>query len=79
MTTRDRLHRLVDQLSEAEVTATLRIVETQRHDPLLQAVANAPEDDEPWTDKDEGAVVESREDFATGRTVSHEEILRKYR
>ncbi len=79
MTNREKLHRLVDELSEAEVTPTLRLVETQRHDPLLQAVANAPEDDEPWTDEDEAAVAESRADVAAGRTFSHEEMLRKYR
>lgn len=78
MTTREKLHRLVDELSEAELATTLRIVETQRHDPMLQALANAPEDDEPWTDDDEAAVAESRADFAAGRTLSHEEMLRKY-
>jgi len=45
---------------------------------MLLAFANAPEDDEPWTKEDEAAVAESRTDFAAGRTVSHEEILRKY-
>lgn len=47
-------------------------------DPLLLALANAPEDDEPWTDEDEAAVAESRADFAAGRTLSHEELLQKY-
>ncbi len=78
MTNREKLHRLVDELSEAELTPTLRLVETQRHDPLLRAVARAPEDDEPWTDDDEAAVAESRADVAAGRTLSHEEMLRKY-
>ncbi|MGH2743890.1 MAG: hypothetical protein ACREX8_00695 [Gammaproteobacteria bacterium] len=78
MTNREKLHRLVDELSEAEVAPTLRLVETHRHDPVLQALANAPEDDEPWTDDDEAAVVESRADLAAGRTLSHEEMLRKH-
>ena len=78
MTNREKLHRLVDELSEAEVVPTLRLVETQRHDPLLQALANAPEDDESWTDGHEAAVAESRADVAAGRTLSHEEMLRKY-
>ncbi len=48
-------------------------------DPLLLALANAPEDDEPWTDEDEAAVAESRRaDFAAGRTISLEEMLQKY-
>ncbi len=78
MTNREKLHRLVDELSEAEVTPTLRLVETQRHDPLLQALANTTDDDEPWTDEDEAAVAVSRADVAAGRTLSHEEMLRKY-
>ncbi len=78
MTNREKLHRLVDELSEAEVAPTLRVVEIQRHDPLLQALANAPEDDEPWTDEDEAAVAVSRADVAAGRTLSHEEMLRKH-
>lgn len=78
MTSREKLHRLVDELSEAELDPTLRLVETQRHDPMLQALANAPEDDEPWTDDDEAAVAESRADVAAGLTLSHEEMLRKY-
>ena len=78
MTNREKLHRLVDELSEAEVAPTLRLVETQRHDPMLQALANAPEDDEPWTEEDEAAVAESREDLAAGRTLSHEEMLDRH-
>jgi len=78
MTNREKLHRLVDELSEAELGPTLRLVETQRHDPMLQALANAPEDDEPWTEEDEAAVAESRADVGAGRTLSHEEMLRKH-
>lgn len=78
MTTREKLHRLVDELAEAELAPTLRLVETQRHDPMLQALADAPEDDEPWTDEDEAAVAEGRADLAAGRTVSLDEMLRKH-
>ncbi len=78
MTNREKLHRLVDQLTEAEVDLMLHLVETQRHDPLLQALANAPKDDEPWTDEDTAAVAKSRADLAAGPTLSHEEMLRKH-
>jgi len=49
--------------------------EVDENDPVLLAFANAPEDDEPWTDEDEAAVAESRADFAACRTISLEEIL----
>lgn len=78
MTTREKLHCVVDELSESDLATTLRIVETHRHDPMLQALANAPEDDEPWTDEEEAAVAEGRADLAAGRTLSHAELLRKY-
>jgi len=77
MTTREKLHRLVDELADAELAPTLRLVETQRHDPMLQALADAPEDDEPWTEEDEAAVAEGRADLAAGRTISLDEMLRK--
>lgn len=78
MTTREKIHRLVDELSEAELAPTLRLIETQRDDPLLRVLAEAPEDDEAWTDQDEKAVREGREALAAGETVSHEEMLRRY-
>ena len=78
MTTREKLHRLVDELADAELAPTLRIVELQRHDAVIQAFANAPEDDEPWTAEDEAAVAESDAEFAAGNTLSHEEMLRKF-
>ncbi len=63
MTSREKLRRLADESSD---------------DPMLQALAHAPEDDEPWTDDDEAAVAETRAAVAAGRTVSHEEMLRKH-
>jgi predicted transcriptional regulator len=74
MTTRGKLHRLVNELAETELAPTLRLVETQHYDPMLQALANAPEDDEPWTDEDEAAVAEGRADIAADRMLSHEEM-----
>lgn len=37
MTAREKLHRLVDELEEAELASTLRIVEMQRHDAEIDA------------------------------------------
>ena len=54
MTTKERLHKLVDELSDQEAEAALVIVERRRDDPMLQALAAAPLDDEP-SDADEDA------------------------
>lgn len=78
MTTKERLHELVDELSEPEAKRTLSFVEKEREDPMIAAFRDAPEDDEPWTDEDEAAAAEGRADIAAGRTVSLEEIKREF-
>lgn len=45
---------------------------------MAHKLQDATEDDEPVTAEEEAAVREAEEDFAAGRTVSHEEMLRKY-
>jgi predicted transcriptional regulator len=45
-------------------------------DPVLNALLNAPEDDEPVTQEEEEAVQRAREDIAAGRVYTHEEAKR---
>lgn len=79
MTTKERLHKLVDELSELEAHDALRILAERREDPLIAAFRDAPEDDEPWTDEDEEAMAEVEADRAAGvPLIPHEEIKRKY-
>ena len=78
MTTKERLHKLVDELSELEAEHALKLVQKDRADPVIAAFRDAPEDDEPWTDEDEAAAAEGRTDIAAGRTVSLEEIKREF-
>jgi predicted transcriptional regulator len=78
MTTKERLHELVDELSEPEAERALELVEKEHDDPVVLAFRDAPEDDEPWTDEDEKAAAEGHADIATGQIVSHEEIKAKY-
>jgi hypothetical protein len=62
MTTKERLHKLVDELSEQEAEAALVIVERRRDDPMLHALAAAPLDDEPSdADEDRGESVSSEQ------------------
>jgi hypothetical protein len=81
MTTKERLHKLVDELSEAEADDALRYVASRREDEARDSFArwleSRPEDDEPLTAEDEQAIAEGRADRAAGRTVSHEEMLGK--
>lgn len=78
MTAKERLHALVDELSEPAAERALKLVEKEQEDPVIVAFRDAPEDDEPWTDEDEAAAAEGREDIAAGRTVSLEEIKREF-
>jgi hypothetical protein len=78
MTTKERLHQLVDELTEAEAERALALVEGGLEDPVVTAFRNAPEDDEPWTEEDEAAVAEVEADRAAGTpTIPLEEIERE--
>jgi hypothetical protein len=77
MTAKQKLLERVTTLSEAEADETLRLLDAQA-DPVVVAFREAPEDDEPWTAEDEAAVAEADADFAAGRTISHEEIVREF-
>ena len=45
------------------------------NDPVLAALLNAPEDDEPETEYERQAVAEGMADLAAGRVVSSAKIL----
>jgi hypothetical protein len=80
MTAKELLLQEAPTWTEEQAERALRAVHTDdEDDPLLRAIANAPEDDEPWTDEDEAAMAEVRADEAAGvPRISHEEMLRKY-
>ncbi len=78
MTTREALHKLVDLLPESEWEPARRVLEERlsKHDPVLRAFLNAPEDDEPETEEERAAVKEAYEAIARGEVVSDEELRR---
>jgi hypothetical protein len=80
MTIKEELHRLVDELPEGEMYGAKRFLEYLRNmgDPVLRAMLEAPEDDEPETAEERAAVAEAYEDFEAGRVVSHQEIKREF-
>lgn len=79
MQTRERIHDLVDALAEETLPAVERFLERIRDggDPILVALANAPEDDEALTPEEEAAIEEGLADIAAGRVVSHEDVRRR--
>ena len=42
MTTKERLHKLVDELSESEAERALGLVEKEHEDPMIAAFRDAP-------------------------------------
>ena len=64
MTTKERLHKLVDGLSDQEADDALRYIVQRREDPVIAAFHDAPEDDEPVTAADEQALAEVQADLA---------------
>jgi predicted ArsR family transcriptional regulator len=79
MTARERLHQLVDELSEQQADDALRYIVQRREDPVIAAFHDAPEDDEPFTAADEGALAEVQTDRTAGvPRISYAEIMRKH-
>lgn len=79
MTVKERLHDVVEQMSEEEAEATLRRIDAQRSDPFLRFLTAAPADDEAVSATEQAAVAEADADRAAGAArVSFDDIKRKY-
>ena len=76
---RDRLHRLVDHLPEAEVHAAARYLEylSKCGDPLVRVAMTAPEEDEELSERGHRLLDDGREDLAAGRTYTLGEVKRE--
>ena len=79
MTTRETLHKMVDLLPESEWEAARRLLEERlaKHDPVLRAFLNAPEDDEPETEEERAAVEEAYEELKSGKEIPWEDVKRE--
>lgn len=73
---KQRLHDLVDQLSEDQLEPAERYLSSlcNGDDPVIRAIRSAPIDDEPVTDEDRQAIAEGYQDIAAGRVFSNEQI-----
>ena len=79
MTTKDILHQLLDRLPESEWEEVRQVLEKHlsKHDPVLRAFLDAPEDDEPESEEERAAVEEAYEELRAGEELSHEELKRE--
>jgi predicted ArsR family transcriptional regulator len=79
VTTKERLHQLVDKLTEQQANDALRYLAEQYDDPVIAAFRDAPIDDEAVTEADERALAEVRADRAANNSrLSSAEIMAKH-
>lgn len=73
---RDALHRLVDELPEADVDTAARVLEAllATGDPVLRSLLTAPEEDDPISDEERAAIEEGMDDARAGRVHSLDEV-----
>jgi len=77
MQPRERIHQLVDDLPEQELPAVERFLRQREDgDPVLRALANAPDDDEELTPEEDAAVQEGLDAIERGDVVSSAELRR---
>ncbi|MSQ24655.1 MAG: hypothetical protein EXR58_08985 [Chloroflexi bacterium] len=81
MTVKERLHQLIEDLPEGQVTEAAERALLQLRgladDPVLRALMNAPLDDEPETDQERALVAEGLADLERGDILSDEELRRE--
>jgi hypothetical protein len=81
MVTKEDIHRLIEELPEDDLPAAALYLRNlgRDYDPLLRALANAPEDDEAETPEEAEAVAEGKAALARGEVRSLAEIRAEYR
>ncbi len=78
ISTRDKLHQLIDALPDSELPAAARALEELAHRPTLaELFANAPFDDEPLTPEDAAAIAKGRAAAAAGHVIGDEELAQR--
>lgn len=79
MTTREKAHKLVDDLPETELQPVIDFIATRQDDPVRRILDAAPEDDEPLTDSDRAALDEAYAELESGApSMSVDEFRRRY-
>jgi hypothetical protein len=80
VTTKEALHRLIDELPEPDLAAVQRFAEYLRfrgRDPVARALERAPADDEPLSADELAAAERAREAYRRGEWVAGEDVRRE--
>ena len=76
MATKEDVYKLVSELPDSELDTAKRYLEYLRNpnDPVLRALLEAPEDDEPLSKDDEQAINQAKEELKKGYVVPSEAV-----
>jgi hypothetical protein len=79
-TEKDRAHELIERLPDSQIATAIRFLEFMLLDPIARAVATAPPDDEPVTERDRSRFHAGGVWFAQrgGKGIPMEEILAEH-
>jgi len=77
VTTKESLHRLVDELPDVALPAAARYLAALRDDPLALLLLTAPVDDEPESDEERQAVQKARDAAGRGEIVADADLDRE--
>lgn len=70
LTTKERLHQLLDELPENELPAVERVFE----DPLVRALLNTPEGEDPLTPEEIAGLLEAQREVAAGKAYRFSDV-----
>jgi hypothetical protein len=78
MTTREKVHRLLDELPDSELEPVLEFIASRGEDNLGRWLDSRASEDEEIPQSEAAAVDEARDELAGGEpTISHEEMKRE--
>jgi hypothetical protein len=79
VTTKEAIHRLLDELPESVLPIVEQYLAAMRDDPFILALANAPVEDEELSPEDEAALAAAWERYenGTGQYTSSEDLRRE--
>lgn len=75
--TRQHAHELIDQLPDAQLSGLVRFLETIV-EPVSYSLANAPIDDEPFTEEERQGVAEAIGWLKHNEPIPHEQVLAEF-
>lgn len=73
-----QLHELVEKLPPDKLPAALSYLHFLCADSVLRSLLDAPDDDEPYTERQRTEDAEAAASIARGEGVPHEEILHEF-